>query len=180
MVSIWARFVVSRILAERGLSVGCLEWHKIKGVFDVSRTAKILRRPGPKCHSMSRGRRRFYVTSRRIFEYQRIIFWAYYARIRDSNDAHFETGAIRNWRTGPRTNGKMFLSFIITIIILIWHWGQNVTIQMTFAGNWRNMCKWRTKWPPCIAIGQIILPNRTQNRIFCVECSSSEETPNTP
>ena len=30
-----------------------------KGVFDVSRTTKILRRPGPKCHSMSRGRRRF-------------------------------------------------------------------------------------------------------------------------
>ena len=38
-----------------------------KGVFDVSRTTKILRRPGPKCHSMSRGRRRFYVTTRRIF-----------------------------------------------------------------------------------------------------------------
>ena len=38
-----------------------------RGVFDVSRTTKILRRPGPKCNSMSRGRRRFYVTSRRIF-----------------------------------------------------------------------------------------------------------------
>ena len=33
-----------------------------KGVLDVSRTTKILRRPGPKCHSMSRGRRRFYVS----------------------------------------------------------------------------------------------------------------------
>ena len=40
---------------------------KRNGVFDVSRTTKILRRPGPKCHSMSRGQRRFYVTSRRIF-----------------------------------------------------------------------------------------------------------------
>ena len=36
-------------------------------MFDVFRTTKILRRPGPNCHSMSRGRRRFYVTSRRIF-----------------------------------------------------------------------------------------------------------------
>ena len=40
---------------------------KAKGVFDVFPTTKILRRPGLKCHSMSRGRRRFYVTSRRIF-----------------------------------------------------------------------------------------------------------------
>ena len=37
------------------------------GVFDVFRTTKILRRPGQKCHSMSRRRRRFYVTSCRIF-----------------------------------------------------------------------------------------------------------------
>ena len=35
--------------------------------FDVSRTAKILCRPGPKWRSMSHGRQRFYVTSRRIF-----------------------------------------------------------------------------------------------------------------
>ena len=110
----------------------------------------------------------------------RIIFWAYYARKRDSDDAHFETGAIRNQWTGPRTNGKMFLNFIIARNMLIWHWSQNVTIQMTFARHWRNMCKWRTKWPPCLPIGQIIMPNRTQNRIFCVGSSSSEETPNTP
>ena len=51
---------------------------------------------------------------------------------------------------------------------------------MTFARNWRNMCKWRTKWPPCLLIGQLLMPHRTQNTIFCVECSSSEETPNTP
>ena len=74
----------------------------------------------------------------------------------------------------------MFLSFIIAINILIWHWSQNVTIQMTFARNWRNMCKWRTKWPPCLLFGQLLIPHRTQNRIFCVESSSSEETPNTP
>ena len=37
------------------------------GVFDVSRTAKILCRPAPICRSMLRGRQRFYVTSRRIF-----------------------------------------------------------------------------------------------------------------
>ena len=55
-----------------------------------------------------------------------------------------------------------------------------MTIQMTFARNWRNMCKWRTKWPPCLLIGQILMPNRTQYIIFCVESSSSEETPNTP
>ena len=36
-----------------------------------------------------------------------------------TGDAHFETGAIRNRRTGPRTNGKMFLSFIIVINMLI-------------------------------------------------------------
>ena len=29
-------------------------------------------------------------------------------------------------------------------------------------------------------IGQLLMPHRTQNRIFCVESSSSEETPNTP
>ena len=108
------------------------------------------------------------------------IFWAYYARKRDSDDTHFETGAIRNQWTGPRTNGKMFLNLIIARNMLIWHWSQNVTIQMTFARNWRNMCKWRTKWPPCLPIGQILMPNRTQNRIFCVESSSSEETPNMP
>ena len=153
---------------------------KAKGVFDVFRTTKVLRRPGLKCHSMSRGRRRFYVTSRRIFVVREDFFGAYYARKRDSGDAHFETGAIRNRRTGPRTNGKMFLSFIIAINMLIWHWSQNVTIQMTFARNWRNMCKWRTKWPPCLLIGQLLMPHRTQNIILWVESSSSEETPNTP
>ena len=51
---------------------------------------------------------------------------------------------------------------------------------MAFARNRRNMCKWRTKWPPCLLIGQLLMTHRTQNRIFCVECSSSEETPNTP
>ena len=154
-------------------------WLRACSIIHVFRKTKIFRRPGPKCHSMSCGRRRFYVTSRRIFadpEY----FWAYYARKRDRDDAHFETGAIRNRRTGPRTNGKMFLSFIIAIHMLIWHWSQNVTIQMTFARNWRNMCKWRTKWPLCLPIGQILMPHRTQNIIFCVESSSSEETPNTP
>ena len=85
------------------------------------------------------------------------------------DDAHFETGAIRNQRTGPRTNGKMFLSFIIARNMLIWHCSQNATIQMTFARNWRNMCKWRTKWPPCRLIGQIRMPHWTQNRRFCVE-----------
>ena len=55
-----------------------------------------------------------------------------------------------------------------------------MTIQMTFARNWRNMCKWRTKWPPCLLIGQLPMPHRTQNIMFCVESSSSEETPNTP
>ena len=44
------------------------------GVFDVSRTTKILRRPGPKRHSMLRGRRRFYVTSRRIFVVREYFF----------------------------------------------------------------------------------------------------------
>ena len=29
-------------------------------------------------------------------------------------------------------------------------------------------------------LGQILMPHRTQNKIFCVESSSSEETPNTP
>ena len=86
----------------------------------------------------------------------------------------------RNRRTRPRTNGKMFLSLIIAINMLIWHWSQNVTIQMTFARNWRNMFKWHTKWAPCLPIGQFLMPHRTQNRIFCVESSSSEETPNTP
>ena len=55
---------------------------------------------------MWRGRRRLYVTSRRIFVDPEYFFLAYYARKRDSDDAHSETGAIRNRRTGPRTNGK--------------------------------------------------------------------------
>ena len=151
-----------------------------KGVFDVFRTTKILRRPGPKMPFDVARTTRILRDVTYNFRRPRRFFWAYYARKRDSGDTHFETGAIRNRRTGPRTNGKMFLSFIIAIHMLIWHWSQNVTIQMTFARNWRNMCKWRTKWPPCLMIGQLLMPHRTQNRIFCVESSSSEETPNTP
>ena len=41
----------------------------------------------------------------------KIFFLAYYARKRDSDDAHFETGAIRNRRTGPQTKGKTFFSY---------------------------------------------------------------------
>ena len=146
-------------------------------MFDVSRTTKILRRPGPKCHSMSRGRRRFYVTSRRIF-----VVREYFLSVLCSETRQwwrtFRNRAIRNRRTGPRTNGKMFLSFIIAINMLIWHCSQNVTIQMTFPRNWRNMCKWRTKWPSSDWLAPYA--SSTQNRIFCVESSSSEETPNTP
>ena len=36
------------------------------------------------------------------------------------------------------------------------------------------------KMAPSLLIGPILMPYRTQNRIFCVESSSSEETPNTP
>ena len=132
------------------------------------------------CSMSSGGRRRFYVTSRRIFVVREYFFERTMLGNETSDDAHFETGAIRYRRTAPRTNGKMFLSFIIAINMLIRHWSQNVTIQMTFARNWRNMCKWRTKWLLCLLIGQLLMPHRTQNRIFCVESSSSEETPNTP
>ena len=119
------------------------------GVFDVFRTTKILRRPGPKCRSISRGRRRFYVTSHRIFVvredfFERTMLGNETVVTHISKPAQFETGEPDH---GPTE--KMFLSFIIAINMLIWHWSQNVTIQMTFARNWRNMCKWRTKWSPC-------------------------------
>ena len=51
---------------------------------------------------------------------------------------------------------------------------RDMTIQMTFARNWRNMCKWRTKWPSCLLLGQFLMPHPTHNIIFCVESSSSE------
>ena len=109
MTSEWARpecDVRSRNALAAGTEQGSIL--QTKGVFDVFRTTKILRRPGPKCYSMSRGRRRL------------IFFLVYFAwRKRDSGDAHFETSAIRNRRTGPRTNGKMLLSFIIAINMLI-------------------------------------------------------------
>ena len=81
-----------------------LTTEQVKGVFDVSRTTKILRLPGPKCRSMSRGRRRFYVTSRGIFVGHEALF----ERTTPGNEtvmmhiskpAQFETG-----ETGPRTD----------------------------------------------------------------------------
>ena len=36
------------------------------------------------------------------------------------------------------------------------------------------------KMAPTLLIGPILMLHRTQNIIFCVESSSSEDTPNTP
>ena len=83
----------------------CRQSSYTRGVFDVFRTTKIFRRPGPKCRSMSRGRRIFYVTSRRIFAdpeefFERTMLGKETVMMHISKPAN---------RTSNQRNGNMFL-----------------------------------------------------------------------